>query len=1351
MRRATVLLAVTALTASCLPRPEARRDGGSPRARLSRVALCDALSEWSSQTGRSHCYSARLPEIEIVVARPGDRFELEPVLARAGWEMLAAGEVTVISRRGDEAAAAKLAETLLDSPDEAERRAAAHGLGRLTVPAAIPPLVAGLADKSDGVRFQCLEALCALEGDFEVRRLPGRVSLMKVARFDPAPLAALATGASDDRARRAWRYSVALLGRAGAEAVRPLARSGLIDLEPRVRLIGAEAMAQTATAEDEPALVAFLSSTRDWAARGAALRALVRLPGLGRELNVAALAAGPDDELARLACEELGLSGREEAIEPLARAFAAGGPERAALAAEALGRLDRPRADVVLLSALRAPEPWRRAAAAAGLAARGRRLHLELAGPLAEAVAGSPESAAAVARALPEAAGPAALHPLLKLSRESEPHVRLAAARALRRLGGPEALARLNELSADPDREVRVEAQAGLGWLGDLAEAEKLAALAREAPADRDAAEGALVGLGHLRSPAARGVAVATLLDLMKDPPKCPFAAGRAAAMLADERLTPGLLEVMARSQPGKTKGAPRSGAKLSVDCMDALGRIATREAAGALARDWWEWENMTRYEVGRALRENLDRGEVFETILRLTESSGHTLTAAAFSLADSRDPRAVAALVRMLAERHEPIAAATALGMIADPAATDALLAAARDENHPGRFAAGRALRMRDLAWQPRVREALVELYGWRADGTPPPIEEQPAGTWMLRRWARDYDDHSMSSLTYESAAAYDPLRGRVMQWGAHGRRYDSPQTGETWAYDPPANSWAELGARELPPGTCMTRKICFDSRSDRLVVRGASGGGHGWLFTREQALRQSSPWTYDPAADRWIPMRAPTPPGFGISHLVAFDRRHGVVLGLARKGGGVWAYETGANRWTEAPTGEGARPEKLQTVAYDARRGRMLFAGQSGLWSYSLDEGTWTDLKPSGTTPDKGCEPLVYDAANDAALLFAPGHGGAAVHAYDPEKNAWSPAESQGMRPDYTNWDAVFDERSNVVVVCGGEVADSPGSPTARETWTYRYGPGSGAPRPPLPPGPAGATAARDGVLVEWRAPSIGRVGGYLVSRADAEATWGVRFEPLNDGKPVTETRFLDRSPLAAGKVATYLIRSVSADGRTSVDPAVAVTRPPIPLGLVAIHGADRRARLTWEGSQAADVVGHNVYRAAVTAGPFDGGKPVDGLGDFEKLTAEPVRATEFTDPEPAGVGTGGWVLAPRAYLVKAVSSLGIESGPSAWVLTVPDCPKRIEARRRSDGSAVVRWERNPRPEVVGYHVYRMDNWRLESPVRLTEAPIAGTEFVDPDGRPTGERQRYWVTAVDGFGQEGPSGTGAWSFHRS
>ncbi|HOX08934.1 MAG TPA: HEAT repeat domain-containing protein, partial [Planctomycetota bacterium] len=754
MLRATILVAVAAVMTSCLPNGGADRAGdGQVRARLARVALCDALAEWSTQTGRAHCYAAALPEREVVVAGPGDELALEPVLAGAGWEMVAVGDVTLVARRGDEAEAVKLGKALRGSKDEAERRAAAYALGRLAVPAAVAPLVAGLADESEAVRFQCLEALWALEGDFDVRRLPGRVSLFRVAKFDPAPLVTLAASASGDRARRAWRCPVVLLGRAGSGVVRQLAREGLVDLEPRVRLVSAEALAETATAEDEPALAAFARSTRDWAARGAALRALARLPGPGRELNLSELAVGQDDDLARQACEALGFSGRDEAVTPLARAFMAGSPERAALAAEALGRLGRPEADEVLLAGLGAPEPWRRAAAAAGLSARGRRADPALAGSFAAAASGSPEAAAAVARALPEAAGAAALEPLVKLSRETDARVRLAATRALRRLGGPKALARLHELAADADREVRVEAQTGLGWLGDVAEAKKLAAIASVPSTDRDAAEGALVGLGHLRSPAARDVAVATLLELMKDPPACPHAAGRAAIALADARLLPGLLEVMARSQMVK-KGAPRSGVRLSVDCMDALGRIATRESAEALAKDWWEWENMTRYEVGRALRENLDRGENFATLLRLTESSGHTLTAAGFSLANSRDPRAVAALVKMLSERREPLAAAAALGMIADPAATDALLAAARDATHPGRFAAARALRMRDLAWQPRVREALAVLYGWRADGTPLPVEEQPAGTWMLRRWARDYDDHSMSSLTYESAA---------------------------------------------------------------------------------------------------------------------------------------------------------------------------------------------------------------------------------------------------------------------------------------------------------------------------------------------------------------------------------------------------------------------------------------------------------------------------------------------------------------------------------------------------------------------------------------------------------------------
>lgn len=1312
-----------------------------------RQCLGDALGEWSLRNIRTYAHAASLPAAWVVVAQAGQEADLTPVIEAQGWHMTETNGVILVARAGDAEKVPALRKALLESPDEAGRRSAAHALGRLTVPAAATALAAGLGDSSAGVRFQCLEALWALESDFDMRRLPRRVSLMKMAGLRAASLAACAEAAVTDRPRRAWRYAVTLLGRAESPLVRPLALAGLADPEPRIPVVAARALRHTAAAGDGQALAAFVRTTKDWAARREAVVALAFLPDSGRN-NVMELAAGADEDLACEACEALGLTENQAiAVAPLVEAFRGGGPNRAVLASEALGRLNAPAAELALLEGLRAGEAWRRVAAANGLAAGPRIRPAAAAAALLVAAQGEPALRAAAAKALPACAPCDVQAALLELSRDDDRAVRQAALRSLKRAGGAAALARLHEMADDPVREIAEEARHGLGWLGGAKEAERLVAIVRDPALDRDGAPGAFDGLGCLLPPEARDIAVRALIDLMQDPPKCPFAAGRAAAGLADARLIPSLLAVQARNQQGR-KGTPRSGMKLAVDCMDAFGRIATRAATEALARDWWEYENMTRYQVGRALRDNLEHGEVHETLLALTKSTGQTLTAAAFSLANSRDPRAVAALVELLEARKEAVAAATSLGMIADPAATDALLSAAQDPAHPGRFAAGRALRMRDLAWQPRVRETLTRLYGWRPDGTPPPVGEQQPNSWVLRRWARDFDDMTMSLLTYESAAAYDTRRGRVMQWGAHGRRYDSPQTGETWIYDAGANTWTEGGARERPPGCCMTREICYDGANDRLIVRGAGGGAHGWLWPREQALRRSSPWVYDPERDRWMPMRAIQPEGFSLGSRIAFDRRHGVALGLGREAGAIWAYDAYANRWTPAPLTAGKPSTGFHGIAYDRDLGRMLFLGSAACWSYDLQSGTWADTQARDTP--KGAAPLIYDTANRVALAFAAGQGGTTVYAYDSAANGWSTLKTAGMQPDYGEWDAAFDERRNVAVVCGGEVTSSPGSPTCRETWTYRFAMPARERTPMLEaPGPATAVATPQGVLLRWTPAGDQRVTGYRIERMAGDLSWGSRSESLTE-RPVKEASFLDKAPLPDGQAALYLVRSANATGDLSPEPSMARTAPPVTVGVVATWNAERKARLTWDKNAAPDTAGYNVYRAPVTAGEFDGDSPVRELGRFEKVNLKPVKDASFVDPEPATAGHSGWVFAPRAYAVRAVNTRGVEGGLSAWAFTLPDCPKRIETRRRADGSVVVRWEKDPNPEVVGYVVYRMDNYRNERVTRINESPVSGTMLLDPDGRPTGERQRYWVVAVDRFGQEGPSGTGAWSFNR-
>jgi hypothetical protein len=293
------------------------------------------------------------------------------------------------------------------------------------------------------------------------------------------------------------------------------------------------------------------------------------------------------------------------------------------------------------------------------------------------------------------------------------------------------------------------------------------------------------------------------------------------------------------------------------------------------------------------------------------------------------------------------------------------------------------------------------------------------------------------------------------------------------------------------------------------------------------------------------------------------------------------------------------------------------------------------------------------------------------------------------------------------------------------------------------------ARAVRTDDGVTLTWRAPDDRRVAGYVVSRAATTRTWGIDWKQITP-KPIAGTSFADRSHPERGEAYVYLIRSIDEKGAESFEPAIARTQPPVPLGLVATHNAAGRIEVAWNRSPAADVVGYNLYRAPVTGGGLYGFRPIKGVGEFTKINDAPVRDTRFIDPEKPAKGEMGWAFEPRAYRVRAVNWLGVESGPSPWVVTVPAAVTGIRARRRDDGAVVVSWKKDPNPNVVGYVVYRMDNWRNDLVTRVNAVPTTATVLVDRAGRPTGERQRYWVVAVDRFGQEGPSGTGPWSFNR-
>jgi fibronectin type 3 domain-containing protein len=184
-----------------------------------------------------------------------------------------------------------------------------------------------------------------------------------------------------------------------------------------------------------------------------------------------------------------------------------------------------------------------------------------------------------------------------------------------------------------------------------------------------------------------------------------------------------------------------------------------------------------------------------------------------------------------------------------------------------------------------------------------------------------------------------------------------------------------------------------------------------------------------------------------------------------------------------------------------------------------------------------------------------------------------------------------------------------------------------------PPQPPEGATATPQADGILVAWK--PVPNAGGYALYRRAATERFSSKPLALVRGG---ETRHLDQT---ARFGQSYIYSVTAVDSRQPlVESAIKVEQeihyvdvypPPVPEELVVVAEAGR-ARLVWRQSEAPDLAGYIVYRKGAT-------------GDFVRLTAKPIAATNYVDSAVAS-GQG------YDYRVTAIDQTGNESAPSAEV---------------------------------------------------------------------------------------------------
>jgi len=587
----------------------------------------------------------------------------------------------------------------------------------------------------------------------------------------------------------------------------------------------------------------------------------------------------------------------------------------------------------------------------------------------------------------------------------------------------------------------------------------------------------------------------------------------------------------------------------------------------------------------------------------------------------------------------------------------------------------------------------------------TPRPLASQPANTWVKHT---PLEGGPVSPrLGYEGACVWDSKHQLLVRYGGHNQGGGGEQGAEVWTYDPHTAVWKLIETNTSPPGVCCNAQNVYCPPSGRYIRFPLFSGSHGWQWSRELYLNDSSVWTYDLAKNTWRNMRPLPTPRMAPYRAAAWDSDQNVVVVFGGEGSreGTLIYDPLRNEWRfPKPAGE---PEGRSggSMAYDAaRKLHILFGSQftddPHTWAYDVAKNEWRDMQPPSQPPtNKNDAVLTYDPLHQKVIgivKVSQGEGDEAkselqTWTYDFGANRWqrmNPAEepqSSGNRAR----NLIFAPELNLAIL-----ENCTSKPREQQVWTYRF---AESPEIVKRPSPAVASPLVEDVIVSvrgpkrvevtWTAPQDRAVTGFVVERAGVEV--------YSDDQL---TRLKSRTP--------------------------PLTEP--------VVGAFRRigpfAQLTKTTRQ-------------VTAQKF-----VDESLNFDSPTTiegEPSYSRNLGDDHLDKDGRP-YRRGVFAYRIRSVLKDGKTSGPSPAVFTIPSSPQQVFSRE--DGTtAQLKWAANPEQGIAGYRVYRMDGRFDKEPVsRLTADPIAATTYADATAGKSS--RRYYIVAVDSLGQEGLPSSPIW-----